>query len=72
MIRVYSKENCPNCVKAKNLLISAGISFEVIEINPENIESLRTLGVRSAPAIFDGDTFMGSYKELLHFVKDSQ
>jgi glutaredoxin len=72
MLRVYSKDNCPNCNAAKNLLISEGIEFEATNIISENIESLRTVGARKAPAIFDGDVFMGSYEELKQFIKDSR
>lgn len=70
MITVYSKPNCLNCVKAKVLLTRQSINFESIQINSENIESLKTAGARTAPAIFDGDTFLGGYVELKQFIKD--
>ena len=72
MITVYTKDNCPNCVKAKSILVSQGIDFETIQINDDNIESLRTSGARNAPAIFLDDIYMGSYRELKAFVRDSK
>ena len=72
MLRMYSKDNCHFCVKAKDLLVNLGLSFEVIEINAENTKSLKALGVRTAPAMFDGDTYIGGFHELQQYVKDSQ
>jgi glutaredoxin len=39
MITVYSKNNCPYCVQAKNLLKQKGVAFE--EINIEETPSAR-------------------------------
>ncbi len=55
MITVYSKDYCPYCVKAKNLLSSLGISFEEIDItkSPEIIVDLvKKSGMRTVPQIF--------------------
>ena len=56
MVTVYSKNNCPFCVRAKQLLESKGVEYT--EINIENdLESRQMLldkGLRSVPQIFHG------------------
>jgi glutaredoxin len=67
MITVYSKNQCPFCDRAKALLESKGISFNVINIEeqPEHRETLVDLGLRSVPQIFkDGVLLPGGYQGL--------
>jgi glutaredoxin 3 len=54
MITIYSKNNCPYCVQAKNLLRSKGIVFEEINIEetPEAREFIVTQGHRTVPQIY--------------------
>lgn len=65
MITVYSKENCPNCEQAKNILTSKGIAFEVVMIDVGGADGLlahefmRSEGHRSVPQIYkDGKLFV--------------
>jgi glutaredoxin len=67
MITVYSKNQCPFCDRAKALLESKGIPFNVINIEeqPEHRETLVDLGLRSVPQIFkDGVLLPGGYQGL--------
>jgi glutaredoxin len=67
MITVYSKNNCPFCDRAKALLESKNITFNVINIEeqPEHRETLVDLGLRSVPQIFkDGVLLPGGYQGL--------
>lgn len=56
MVTVYSKNNCPFCVRAKTLLESKGVPFT--EVNIENDADSRQMlldkGLRSVPQIFHG------------------
>jgi glutaredoxin 3 len=54
MITVYSKNNCPYCVQAKNLLKSKGIVFEEINIEetPGAREFIVAQGHRTVPQIY--------------------
>lgn len=66
-IRVYSKDNCPYCVRAKALLRRKGLAFE--EIAVEGRDDLRTwlveaTGQRTVPQIFVGDRSLGGYTDL--------
>jgi len=54
MITVYSKNNCPFCVKAKNLLTIRGVDFEEVKIDedPEARDFVLSEGHRSVPQIY--------------------
>jgi glutaredoxin 3 len=54
MITVYSKNNCPFCVQAKNLLKLKGITFEEVKIDevPEAREFVVGEGHRTVPQIY--------------------
>ena len=67
MITVYSKNNCPFCVQAKNLLKLKGIEFEERNINEEwtreqLLEAVPT--ARTLPQIFLDDNYIGGFTEL--------
>lgn len=67
MIKVYSKNNCPFCDRAKSLLESKGIAYEAINIEerPDAREFLVDQGLRSVPQIFKGTTLLpGGYQGL--------
>ena len=64
---VWSKENCPYCEKAKSLLESKGIEFEVRTIGVEYtkeqlLEAVPT--ARTVPQIFLDGELVGGYTEL--------
>jgi glutaredoxin 3 len=56
MITVYSKNNCPFCVQAKNLLKLKGVSYEEIRIdeisNVAHKEFMVAEGHRTVPQIY--------------------
>lgn len=56
MLTVYSKNNCPFCVQAKQLLESKGVDYtEVnIEYDTDARQMLVDKGLRSVPQIFHG------------------
>ena len=64
---VWSKDHCPYCVQAKNLLESRGIDYEERNINGgytkeqllEVVPNARTL-----PQIFIDDKLIGGFTEL--------
>lgn len=61
MIIIYSKNNCPFCVQAKNYLKSKNINFREINIeqDPEAREFIMAHGHRSVPQIYmDGKIFV--------------
>ena len=55
MLTLYTKDYCPYCVMAKNLLSSLGVTFEEVDItkSPEIIVDLvKKSGMRTVPQIF--------------------
>ena len=68
MITVYSKNNCPYCVQAKNLLKMKGVTFEEINIEetPSAREFIVSEGHRTVPQIYqDGKLLVeGGYTGL--------
>lgn len=66
-IRVYSKKNCPYCVRAKALLDKKGVAYE--EIDVEGKDELRiwlaeASGQKTVPQIFVGERPLGGYSDL--------
>jgi glutaredoxin 3 len=66
-VKLYTKSNCPYCVRAKALLGRKGVAFE--EIDVEGRDDLRVwlveaTGQRTVPQIFAGERSLGGYSDL--------
>lgn len=66
-VTVYTKQNCPYCVRAKRLLDKKGVAYE--EISVEGDDDLRVwlaekTGQKTVPQIFAGDRSLGGYSDL--------
>ena len=66
-IRIYTKTNCPYCVRAKALLHRKGLAFE--EIDAEGNDSLRAWlaeasGQKTVPQIFVDDRPLGGFSDI--------
>ncbi|MGB8929882.1 MAG: glutaredoxin 3 [Anaeromyxobacteraceae bacterium] len=66
-VRVYSKKNCPYCVRAKALLDKKGIAYE--EIDVEGSDELRVWlaeasGQKTVPQIFVGERPLGGFSDI--------
>lgn len=57
MLIVYTKNNCPYCVKAKGFLNRKNIAFTErnIEENPQYRQFLKSQGHSTVPQIYKGD-----------------
>lgn len=67
MIKIYTKNYCPYCTKAKLLLSDLKISFEEIDItdSPEKMEELsKKSGLMTVPQIFVGEKCIGGYSDI--------
>jgi glutaredoxin 3 len=68
MVTVYSKNNCPFCVQAKNLLKLKGIDFQEVKIDEDTNakEFVLSEGHRTVPQIYkDGRVLVeGGYQGL--------
>lgn len=70
-ILVYSMENCPYCIGAKNLLKNNNYSYREISIKdvdtPEYREMLNlSKGAKTFPQIFINKNHIGGFQELKH------
>jgi glutaredoxin 3 len=66
-VTVYTKQNCPFCVRAKRLLEKKGVAFE--EISVEENDDLRVwlvekTGQMTVPQIFAGDRSLGGFSDI--------
>ena len=66
-IRVYSKDWCPFCDRAKALLKHKGLDFEEINLEGKAQEAealFAETGFRTVPQIFIGEACVGGFQEL--------
>ena len=62
MLTVYTKDYCPYCIQAKNLLTSRGAAYEEIDVTDNQdilIEIVKKSGMRTVPQIFLDDECLG-------------
>ncbi len=74
MLKVYSKNNCPQCDKAKYLLETKGISFSEVKIDQDSEarEWLMAQGHRTVPQLYLGESLLveGGYQGLAKLSDD--
>lgn len=67
-IIVYTKDYCPYCVKAKNLLTQKGQDFTEIDVTQDTAQFEVMLeksgGAKTVPQIFIGETHVGGCDDL--------
>ncbi len=71
-IIMYTKDNCPYCVWAKQLLATKNASFEEIRVDllPDKLaEMVQLSGRRTVPQIFINDQAIGGYDDLSALAK---
>ena len=66
-VRIYTKQNCPFCVRAKALLDRKGVAYE--EIDAEAKDELRIwlaekTGQKTVPQIFVGERSLGGFSDI--------
>jgi glutaredoxin 3 len=66
-IVIYTKDHCPYCVWAKQLLDNKHVSYEEIrvDLNPEKLDEMMQLSNRrTTPQIFINDQPIGGFDDL--------
>jgi len=70
-VLIYSKEDCPYCVKAKLFLQSNNINYEekVVgqDLTSEEYREIVGSTHKTVPGIFFDEKFIGGYSELLEY-----
>ena len=65
MLKLVGNDKCSPCLKAKKLLVEAGVEYVEMDRWDVEIRVLFKLNqVRNIPAIFDGDDYIGGLAEL--------
>ena len=66
-ILIYSKKHCIFCIKAKDLLDSKGLDYEVIQLSNNrdlHLKLASQTGQNTVPYIFINGNFIGGFKNL--------
>lgn len=83
ILTIYSQPNCTYCEQAKALMKSKGVEFQELILNvgqkqeegktyvPVVTLKERLPGAKSVPQIFEGNTHIGGYNELVKFLRYS-
>lgn len=70
---VYSKDSCPFCKRAKDLLDVLGEEYTVIDItegdNRTQLNERLGYEARTVPQIWDGEKHVGGFTELVAYTK---
>lgn len=64
---IYTKEGCPYCTDAKELLKKKGVKYEEIQVDkdPDKLaEMMKLSNRRSLPQIFINNTPIGGFDDL--------
>jgi len=82
MYKIYSKPNCPYCVRAKSFLLEKNLPFEEYILDVGQVKDERNVyftvpqlqklvpGARTVPQIFENDALIGGFDALQnHFYK---
>jgi glutaredoxin len=83
MMIIYGKEMCEFCDKAKEMCRQYGIAFEYYPVDDrfEGEKNLATLkeravnekiSIRTVPAIWHRDKFIGGYNELMSYIENTR
>lgn len=73
-MKIYSKQNCPNCEKAKRLLNSYSIGYEEVraDLDQSAQDFLVSKGLRGVPQVFVGDVLIGGYEKLFEYLMNEE
>ena len=74
-ITIYTKEQCPYCTNAKQLLKAKGYPFQEINLgeHPELLHDvIARSGQRTVPQIFVGEVSVGGFTDLLKKTSNGQ
>ena len=67
-IRVFSKVGCKYCDMAKEFLEERCIEYEYIVVE-DGTELKQKTGQKTFPFIFDGEKFIGGFRELTEMLE---
>lgn len=72
-VTIYSKDYCPYCKAAKQILQARGVEYTEIDvqIHPEKLAEMVSLSKRrTVPQIFFDDLHIGGHDDLVRYYKN--
>ena len=66
-VQIYSKQQCPYCVRAKGLLTKKGVPFEEIDVETDEATRnwlVETTGQRTVPQVFVDGRPLGGFSDI--------
>lgn len=73
--KLYSKDHCSFCVRAKALLEQQGVDFELVDLSGDTaaqVELAQRTGRMTMPQIFVGDELIGGFEDLVLALRKPQ
>lgn len=72
--KIYTKETCDFCVRAKHTLSTMDLTYEEIKLeeHPEEREKLKSQGFKTVPQIYYDDNHIGGYTELVEYLNGKE
>lgn len=75
MYKMYTKDDCPWCVKAKRLLMDCGVQFQELKLGKDyQREELKSLLPENlpltVPQVFVYDRRIGGYEDLQEYLEN--
>ncbi len=67
MVTIYTKNYCPYCHKAKDLLDSLNIEYKDIDVTEDQSkldEAVEKSGFTTVPQVFIGDKCLGGFDDI--------
>jgi len=76
MYKIYTKDNCPWCVKAKRLLMDCGLQYEELKLGVDyERDDLKALLPESlpltVPQVFVYNKRVGGYEDLTEYLESN-
>lgn len=73
MYTLYTKENCPYCVMAKDLLDMIGEEFVTFDVtkdgNMDKVNAILGYNIKTVPQIFHDGKHVGGYTDLQKYLE---
>ena len=72
--RIYTKDSCDFCIRAKHTLTSMDLTYEEIRLeeHPAEREMLKSKGFKTVPQIYYDDNHIGGYTELVEYLNGKE
>lgn len=72
-VKIYSKSDCPYCVRAKEFFKRKNIAFEEFTVGADltTEEYTELTSMKTVPAIFINEDLIGGYTDLVEYAVDN-